>query len=125
MKNSRRFLSAAARLSAAGLLGAATLAHADGGRYDSAEVYWSIAMAQPGLRVAVTNAPMAPVWVGYGPVHYHIHRPAPVIVPPPQVVVLPPPPPPGWHHGHGHHKHRHGYPAVGYGPGPWHPHPGR
>jgi hypothetical protein len=113
----RKHIASMLALSAA-LLGAAGTAHAGGDRYDGDAVYWSIAMAQPGLQVAVSNAPpmAAPVFVGYGALH--VHRPPPVIVvPAPRVVMLPPAAPVygwpygrGWHHGHGHdHWHGHGY----------------
>lgn len=67
-------LAAAATLGLAGL-GATASAHAG-------DVYWSVGVSQPGVRVGVSNAP--PV----------VYQPAPVVIyPQPHVVYAPPPPP--------------------------------
>jgi len=113
----KRMTSALVVATAAAATMGATAARADGYR----EVHWSIAMVQPGLQVAVSNVPMAPVWVGYGLPYPHVHQPVPVVVTPPQVVVVPSMPPRG-HHGRGwhhdrHHGHGHGHDGNPYAQG--------
>lgn len=99
-------------------LGASSAAHAGG------DVFWSIAMSQPGVHVGVSNAPPMPILVHETrPVYVPV--PPPVYVPQPRVVYLPPPPPvyrtsyygygygygPGYGHGHawGHERGRRGW----------------
>lgn len=90
--------SAALALVAALGLGGAGVAQAHG----SDDVFWSIAMSQPGIHIGVSNAPAAPVVV-HERRHVHVH-PQPVYVPP-RVVYLPPP---VYRHP-GHHGHAHGH----------------
>lgn len=96
MTKSSKSTAAALALVAALGLGASTAAQAGG--YDDDNVFWSIAMSQPGVRVAVSNMPAAPVVV-HERRHIHVH-PQPVYVPPPRVVYMPP----AYHHhpGRGH-----------------------
>lgn len=105
MTNKAKSTAAALALVAALGLGASSAAHAG---HDDVDIFWSVAMSQPGLHVGVSNAPRPPVVV-YEPRHVHVH-PQPVYVPPPRVVYLPPQPvyrvPPGYY-GHGHWKDRH------------------
>lgn len=116
-------LAALALVAGLGLTGASS-AHA------GSDVFWSIAMSQPGIHVGVSN----------GPVLVH----APRVYVPPQVVYVPPRPvyhvPPGHYHaqgyghGYGHWKHRHhGHHGRGhdrydrddrYGRDDWHDHRG-
>lgn len=122
MSIARLCSSALAACGAAALLALAAPARAGGYGYDRDELSWSVTVAQPGLRVAVSNAPM---WGGYAPLVVHAPPPAVVVAPPPVVVwpaaVVPHPHGRhlhhghGWHHGHhkhGHHKH-HGWVAYG------------
>lgn len=93
--NAKSSIVALALLATLGL-GASGAAHA-GYAYDDPDVFWSIAVSQPGIHVGVSNAPPAPI---------HVHAPPPVYMPPPRVVYLPPPPPvyrvhPGYY-GHGY-----------------------
>ncbi len=86
-------------------LGASSAAHAGG------DVFWSIAMSQPGVHVGVSNAPPAPILV-HETRPIYMPPPPPVYVPQPRVVYVPPPPPVyratyygygyGYGHGHGH-----------------------
>jgi hypothetical protein len=80
---------------AAGLGLGASSAQAGG-----SDVFWSIAMSQPGIHIGVGNMP-APVVV-HAPRHVVVH-PRPVYVPPRVIYVAP------HHHGHahGHWKDRH------------------
>jgi len=98
---------AALALVAALGLGASGAAHAG---HDGGDVFWSIAMSQPGIHVGVSNMSAAPVVVYERP---HVHA-RPVYVPPPRVVYLPPQPVyrvhPGYYgqgHAYGHWKDRH------------------
>lgn len=98
-------LAALALVAGLGLTGAGS-AHA------GSDVFWSIAMSQPGIHVGVSNAP-APVLVH-----------APRVYVPPQVVYVTPRPvyhmPPGHYHahgyghGHGHWKHHDRHPGHGH-----------
>lgn len=105
MTSKAKSTAAALALVAALGLGASSAAHAG---HDDVDIFWSIAMSQPGLHVGVSNAPRPPVVV-YEPRHVHV-QPRPVYVPPPRVVYLPPHPVhrvhPGYY-GHGHWKDRH------------------
>lgn len=105
MTSKTKSTAAALALVAALGLGASSAAHAG---HDDVDIFWSIAMSQPGLHVGVSNAPRPPVVV-YEPRHVHV-QPRPVYVPPPRVVYLPPHPVhrvhPGYY-GHGHWKDRH------------------
>lgn len=70
---------------------------ASGSAQAGTDVFWSIAMSQPGIHVGVSN----------GPVLVH----APRVYVPPRVVYAPPHPVyhvhPGYHHGHGHGHWKH------------------
>lgn len=106
---------AALALVAAAGLGASSAAHAGG------DVFWSIAMSQPGVHVGVSNAPPVPILVHESRPIYMPPPPPPVYVPQPRVVYLPPPPPvyratyygygygPGYGHGWGHDRGRRGW----------------
>jgi len=101
---SKSSLAALALVAALGL-GASSAARAG---HDDVDVFWSIAMSQPGIHVGVSNMPAAPVVVHERP---HVHA-RPVYVPPPRVVYLPPHPVhrvhPGYYgHGYGHWNDRH------------------
>lgn len=92
---------AALALTSALALGATTAAQAND------DIFWSIAMSSPGVRVGVSNAPAAPVVVH----ERHVYAPPPpVYAPHPRVVVLPPHPVyrvhPGYY-GHRVHAERH------------------
>ena len=91
MTTSSKSSVAALALVAALGLGASNAAQAG---HDDVDLFWSIAMSQPGIRIGVSNAPVAPVVV-----HERYYSP------PPRVVYVPPHPVyrvhPG-HHGHGH-----------------------
>jgi hypothetical protein len=102
--------SSAAALALVGALALGASSAAQAG-HDDVDVFWSIAMSQPGLRVAVSNMPAAPVVV-HERRHVHVY-PQPVYVPP-RVVYLPPPPP--VYHVHPRHHHHHGH-AYAYGHG--------
>jgi len=78
-------------LSAALTLGASSAAQAFDGDDD---IFWSVTMSSPGVRVGMSNAPV----VVQPPIHVH---PRPVYMPPPRVVYMPPPPPPRYY-GYGH-----------------------
>ncbi|MBI2746629.1 MAG: hypothetical protein HYX45_13730 [Burkholderiales bacterium] len=98
--------SSAAALALVAALGLGASGAAQAGHND-ADVFWSIAMSQPGIHVGVSNMPAAPVVVYERP---HVHA-RPVYVPPPRVVYLPPHPVhrvhPGYYgHGYGHWKDR-------------------
>ena len=100
MTTKAKFSAAALALVAALGLGASGAAQAG---HDDVDIFWSIAMSQPGIRIGVSNAPAAPVVV-HAPRHVHGH---PVYVPP-RVVYAPHPVyrvHPGYH-GHGHWKDR-------------------
>lgn len=101
--------SSAAALALVAALGLGASGAAQAG-HDDVDVFWSIAMSQPGIHVGVSNMPAAPVVVYERP---HVHA-RPVYVPPPRVVYLPPHPVhrvhPGYYghgHGHGHWNERH------------------
>lgn len=80
---------------------------ASGSAQAGTDVFWSIAMSQPGIHVGVSN----------GPVLVH----APRVYVPPRVVYVPPHPVyhvhPGYYHGHKHgHKHwKHHHHDRGHG----------
>ena len=84
---------------------------ASGGAQAGTDVFWSIAMSQPGIHVGVSN----------GPVLVH----APRVYVPPRVVYVPPRPvyhvhPSHYHghyhgHAHGHWKHHDRHPGHGHG----------
>ncbi|MFN4361663.1 MAG: hypothetical protein ACK4F4_13165 [Hylemonella sp.] len=80
---------------------------ASGSAQAGTDVFWSIAMSQPGIHVGVSN----------GPVLVH----APRVYVPPRVVYVPPRPVyhvhPGYYHGHGHGhwKHHDHHPGRGHG----------
>jgi hypothetical protein len=98
--------SSAAALALVAALGLGASGAAQAG-HDDVDVFWSIAMSQPGIHVGVSNMPAAPVVVYERP---HVHA-RPVYVPPPRVVYLPPHPVhrvhPGYYgHGYGHWKDR-------------------
>lgn len=86
-------------------LGASSAAHAGG------DVFWSIAMSQPGVQVGVSNAPPMPILVHES---YPVYAPPPppVYVPQPRVVYVPPPLP----------VYRTTYYGYGYGYGPGYGH---
>ncbi len=104
--------SSIAALALVGALGLGASSAAQAG-HDDVDVFWSIAMSQPGLHVGVSNMPAAPVVV-HERRHVHVH-PQPVYVPPPRVVYLPPPPPvyhvqprhPGHAYAYGRDRHDH------------------
>ncbi|MDP3702604.1 MAG: hypothetical protein Q8R72_17025 [Hylemonella sp.] len=99
-------IAALALLAALGL-GASSAAQAG---HEDMDVFWSIAMSQPGIRIGVSNVPAAPVVVHE---RHHVYE-RPVYVPPPRVVYLPPHP---VHRVHpGYYGHGHGY---GHGRGHW------
>ncbi len=98
--------SSAAALALVAALGLGASGAAQAG-HDDVDVFWSIAMSQPGIHVGVSNMPAAPVVVHERP---HVHA-RPIYVPPPRVVYLPPHPVhrvhPGYYgHGYGHWKDR-------------------
>lgn len=78
---------------------------ASGSAQAGTDVFWSIAMSQPGIHVGVSN----------GPVLVH----APRVYVPPRVVYVTPRPVyhvhPGYYHGHGHWKHHDRHPGGGHG----------
>jgi hypothetical protein len=95
-------LAALALVAGLGLTGA-------GSAQAGTDVFWSIAMSQPGIHVGVSN----------GPVLVH----APRVYVPPRVVYVPPRPVyhvhPGYYQGHGHghwkhHDHHRGHPGRGH-----------
>jgi hypothetical protein len=102
MTKQTKFSAALALVAALGL-GAAGAAQAQG----SDDVFWSIAMSQPGIRIGVSNAPVV------------VPAPYPVVVtprvihtPPPRVVYVPPPVYRYYGHGHGYgygYGHGHGH----------------
>lgn len=79
-------------------------------------VFWSIGMSSPGVRIGMSNAPVVvvqhPVYVQPRPVYV---QPRPVYVVPRQVVYMPPQPVyygySGWERGHNEHG---GYRGHGY-----------
>lgn len=86
------------RLAGLALTAVLTLGASGAAQADQDDIFWSIAMSSPGVRVGVSN----------GPVLVH---PAPVYMPPPRVVYLPPPPVyrvhPGYYsYGYGHDHYR-------------------
>ena len=94
-------LAALALVAGLGLTGA-------GSAQAGTDVFWSIAMSQPGIHVGVSN----------GPVLVH----APRVYVPPRVIYVPPRPVyhvhPGYYHhghGHGHWKHHDRHPGHGHG----------
>lgn len=98
--------SSAAALALVAALGLGASGAAQAG-HDDVDVFWSIAMSQPGIHVGVSNMPAAPVVVHERP---HVHA-RPIYVPPPRVVYLPPHPVhrvhPGYYgHGYGHWNDR-------------------
>ena len=101
--------SSAAALALVAALGLGASSAAQAG-HDDGDVFWSIAMSQPGIHVGVSNMPAAPAVVYERP---HVHA-RPVYVPPPRVVYLPPHPVhrvhPGYYgqgHAYGHWNDRH------------------
>lgn len=90
VKTSKSLLAGMALVAGLGLAGA-------GSAQAGTDVFWSIAMSQPGIHVGVSN----------GPVLVH----APRVYVPPRVVYVPPRPVyhvhPGYYHGHGHHGRGH------------------
>jgi hypothetical protein len=96
-------IAALALLAALGL-GASSAAQAG---HEDMDVFWSIAMSQPGIRIGVSNMPAAPVVVHE---RHHVHE-RPVYVPPPRVVHLPPHPVYRAHPGYYGHAYgqRHGH----------------
>ena len=96
--------SSIAALALVGALGLGASSAAQAG-HDDVDVFWSIAMSQPGLHVGVSNMPAAPVVV-HERRHVHVY-PQPVYVPP-RVVYLPPPPPAYYGHPR-HHGHAYAY----------------
>lgn len=97
---SKSSIAALALVAALGL-GASGAARAG---HDDMDVFWSIAMSQPGIHVGVSNMPAPPVVVYERP---HVHA-RPVYVPPPRVVYLPP---------HPVYRSHPGYYGYGYGRG--------
>lgn len=102
VKTSKSLLAGMALVAGLGLAGA-------GSAQAGTDVFWSIAMSQPGIHVGVSN----------GPVLVH----APRVYVPPQVIYVPPRPvyhahPSHYHghyHGHGHWKHHDRHPGRGHG----------
>lgn len=96
-------IAALALLAALGL-GASSAAQAG---HEDMDIFWSIAMSQPGIRIGVSNMPAAPVVVHE---RHHVYE-RPVYMPPPRVVYMPPHPVyrvhPGYY-GHGD-GYRHGH----------------
>lgn len=98
VKTSKSLLAGMALVAGLGLAGA-------GSAQAGTDVFWSIAMSQPGIHVGVSN----------GPVLVH----APRVYVPPRVVYVAPRPVyhahPVYHHGHGHghwkHQNRHNHPG--------------
>ncbi|MES2878186.1 MAG: hypothetical protein V4713_07165 [Pseudomonadota bacterium] len=102
-------------LVAAGSLALAAMGMA--GAAQAQDVYWSVGVSSPGVRVGVANAPPVvvqpvymqqryPVYVAQPPVVYV--QPAPVFVGQPQYIQggwQPPGRAWGWRHGHRHHEH--------------------
>ncbi|MCZ8252171.1 MAG: hypothetical protein O9318_06855 [Hylemonella sp.] len=97
VKTSKSLLAGMALVAGLGLAGA-------GSAQAGTDVFWSIAMSQPGIHVGVSN----------GPVLVH----APRVYVPPRVVYAPAYPVYHVHSGHGHkhwkHHHHHGH-AYGHG----------
>ncbi len=96
--------SSAAALALVAALGLGASGAAQAG-HDDGDVFWSIAMSQPGIHVGVSNMPAAPVVVYERP---HVHA-RPVYVPPPRVVYLPPHPVHRVHPGYYGHGHAYGH----------------
>jgi|UniRef100_UPI0035B18001 hypothetical protein len=106
VKTSKSLLAGMALVAGLALTGA-------GSAQAGTDVFWSIAMSQPGIHVGVSN----------GPVLVH----APRVYVPPQVIYVPPRPvyhayPSHYHghkHGHKHWKHHHHDRGHGHGHGRW------
>jgi len=96
-----------AKLAGLALSAALTLGASGAAQAQDADIFWSINMSSPGVRVGISNEQV----LGLPPVHVH---PYPVYVPPPRVVYTPIyrsyPYYRGYGHDHGHHyghdKHR-------------------
>lgn len=106
VKTSKSLLAGMALVAGLALTGA-------GSAQAGTDVFWSIAMSQPGIHVGVSN----------GPVLVH----APRVYVPPQVIYVPPRPVyhayPSYYYGHGHGhkhwKHHHHDRGHGHGYGRW------
>ncbi|MBU0588774.1 MAG: hypothetical protein KJ852_08585 [Gammaproteobacteria bacterium] len=114
-------------VAAAATLGAAALAMS--GAAQAGDVYWSVGVASPGVRVGVASAPpviyQPPVVVQHYPAPYPVYQTYPVVVQPRPVIYQQPvvvypqpryvapvqwsPPGRGWGHergrGHGHERY--------------------